>query len=268
MDVLTNKSTRTETDWSRAAGVAAGVGVHALFVYTVWRLFWFLRDGAEAGPNGTLWVDALLALQFAVPHSVLLYPSVKRRLTKWVPPAFYGLLYTTVTCLSLQAIFAWWRPVGPILWRFDGASSGVVAAAFYASWAALFYSLNLTGLGHQTGLTPWLAWVRGQASPRRCFEPRGAYRWLRHPVYLSFMGLVWFTPAMTLDHAVLTGIWTGYLLVGSWLKDRRLEHYVGAPYREYETRVPGFPLAVVGPLGRRRRVAAVASRDAPIGKAA
>ncbi|MCA9240632.1 MAG: hypothetical protein KDA37_10545, partial [Planctomycetales bacterium] len=103
-----------------------------------------------------------------------------------------------------------------------------------------------------TGLTPWLAWVRGQAPPRRDFNPCGAYRFVRHPVYLSFMGLVWFTPTMTLDQAVLTGVWTVYLFVGSWLKDRRLEHFIGEPYREYERRVPGYPLMLVGPLATKR----------------
>ena len=57
---------------------------------------------------------------------------------------------------------------------------------------------------------------------------------------------------MTLDHALLTGIWTIYIFIGSWLKDRRLEFYLGETYREYETRVPGYPFMTWGPLGLRR----------------
>lgn len=242
-------------DWSarRLFGVGAGIAVHLLFAATVWQLFWFLKNGAAARPEGSLLVDIALALLFAVPHSLLLHPVARKRLSPWIAPSFYGLFYTVVTCVTLLAVFAWWRPVGPVLWRFTGPIQTVLETAFYASWAALFYSLHLTGLGFQTGLTPWLAWVRRKPTPRREFAPRGAYRWLRHPVYLSFMGLVWFTPTMTLDHAVLTGIWTAYLLVGSWLKDRRLEYYIGEPYRDYESRVTGYPLAMVGPLGKRKR---------------
>ena len=61
-----------------------------------------------------------------------------------------------------------------------------------------------------------------------------------------------FTPTMTLDHAILTAVWTLYLAVGSYLKDERLAHYMGEEYRQYQQQVPGYPLAPWGPLGRRR----------------
>jgi len=109
----------------------------------------------------------------------------------------------------------------------------------------------MTGLGYQNGWTPFYHWLRGQKAPRREFKPRGAYKLIRHPVYLSFLGLAWFTPQMTLDHASLTSIWTAYIFYDSSLKDRRLEHFIGQPYREYQRQVPGYPLVASGPLGRR-----------------
>jgi methanethiol S-methyltransferase len=116
---------------------------------------------------------------------------------------------------------------------------------------ALFYSLSLTGLGWQTGWTPWIHWLRGVAPPKRKFEPCGVYRMLRHPVYLSFLGLIWFTPTMTLDHAVLTAVWTTYIFYGSYLKDERLAFYLGDVYRHYQERVAGYPGVCWGPLGKR-----------------
>jgi len=67
------------------------------------------------------------------------------------------------------------------------------------------------------------------------------------------LGLVWFTPRMSADHAVLTGVWTVYVFVGSYLKDRRLAFYLGDTYREYASRVPGYPGMLFGPLGKWRR---------------
>jgi len=44
---------------------------------------------------------------------------------------------------------------------------------------------------------------------------------------MSFLGLIWFTTTMTLDHAVLTIIWTAYIYAGSYFKDKRMIHFVG-----------------------------------------
>lgn len=221
-------------------GLLAGIATHLLFAVTVWYLFWFLRDGSAKEADRPLLWDACLALQFTIPHSLLLLPSVRSRLSRWIPREFYGLFYCVTTSLSLFVLFWGWRASDVVLYRLNGTFETLVRGAFYASWAALFYSLHLTGLGWQTGLTPWLCWVRNVPVPRREFVPRGAYRWIRHPVYLSFLGLIWFTPTMTLDHVVLTGIWSIYILVGSHLKDGRLLFFYGDTYREYWQRVPGF----------------------------
>jgi protein-S-isoprenylcysteine O-methyltransferase Ste14 len=219
---------------------------------TVWFLFWFLRDGAISQRHGQ-WVviDVGLAIFFAVSHSVMLYPPSRRKLQKWIPSAFYDSVFCVVTCLSLLLLFFAWRTSETVLWQASGWSQSLIRIGFYGSWGAMFYSLWLTGLGYQNGWTPFFYWLRRQPPPRRDFKPRGAYRLIRHPVYMSFLGMVWFTPRMSLDHAALTAIWTAYIFYGSFLKDRRLEHFIGQPYKQYASKVPGYPLVPFGPLSRR-----------------
>ncbi|WP_158222750.1 NnrU family protein [Rhodopirellula sp. MGV] len=236
----------------RASGLTFGFANQALFLVTVWYLFWFLRDGSIQSSHGNwILVDTVLALVFAFAHSLMLAPKTRRVLSKWIPSAFYDSVFCVVTCVSLLVMFVGWRTSETTLWQATGQTAAFVRTAFYISWGALIYSLSLTGLGYQTGWTPFYHWLRQQPSPRREFKPRGAYKLFRHPVYLSFLGLVWFTPTMTLDHAVLTAIWTAYIFYGSFLKDRRLEFYIGEPYKYYQARVPGYPLFFWGPLGRR-----------------
>lgn len=232
----------------RVLGISFGVATHVLFFATVWRLLPFL-----AGENlsvGSLWIDVLLAGQFAVVHSLLLHPVTRRRLEPWIGGAFYGCLFCVATCVTLWVIFCFWRASPVIVWQLTGRAAMIVNLAYYGSWIALFYSLSLTGLGYQTGFTPWWSWLHGQKPPRRAFEPRGVYRWLRHPTYCCFLGLIWFHPVATLDRALLLAVWTAYVFAGSVLKDRRLAFYVGAPYLEYQARVPGYPLMLFGPLAR------------------
>ncbi len=238
---------------SRWPGALLGFGAHALLGVTVWFLFPFLMDSSapvrEVSSAWWCW-DGLLVLLFGVSHSVLLYPAVRDRLENVFPGALHGVLFTVVTCLSLLLLIFHWQQSGVELWRLEGWPRYAVCTAYLASWAGLLYTVSLTGAGFQTGWTPFWAWLRDQPRPRRRFDIRGAYRWLRHPVYLSFLGLVWFTPTMTLDRALFTGLMTAYVFLGSYLKDRRLLFYLGDLYRDYQARVPGYPVIGLGPLGR------------------
>ena len=235
----------------RLPGIVLGVATQILFGVTVWYLFHFLKGPRFAsGRTNGLVVDALLALQFAIIHSLLLLPSVRERLARSIPSAFYGCFYCIATCASLLVMFTGWKRSSTVIWQFSSSGRTLVEIAFIASWFALFYSLSLTGLGYQTGLTPWWHWVRRRPQPPRAFNPRGAYRWLRHPIYLSFLGLVWFTPLVTADRLILILAWTLYIGVGSCLKDRRLVYYLGDQYRRYQAVVPGYPGFWFGPLGK------------------
>jgi protein-S-isoprenylcysteine O-methyltransferase Ste14 len=245
-----------ETDWRawlpRAGGISFGIATQLLFAPTVCYVFLFLRDGAMRPASNWLSIDCLLAFQFAVPHSILLLPRVRSALSRVMPSQFYGSLFAASTCVSLWAIFVCWRSSPVLIWNAEGWSRIAIYAGFYASWAALIYSLKLVGLGYQSGWTQWMYWFRRQALPRREFVERNVYAWMRHPVYLSFLGLIWFTPHMTADHAILTGVWTVYIFVGSCLKDQRMAFYLGDTYHEYASRVPGYPGMFFGPLGKWR----------------
>jgi protein-S-isoprenylcysteine O-methyltransferase Ste14 len=255
----------------RVFWICFGLFAQALFLLTVCRLFPFLQ-GTGRGLLA-VWLaplpfrpglDLLLAAQFACLHSWLLLPRTRERLRQFIPGPQYGCFFCTATCLSLLLTIEGWHPSPQALWRLHGAGGTAVTVSFLLSWPALIYSLSLTGLGYQTGWTPWWAWLRRRPLARTWAEPGGLYRVFRHPIYLSFLALIWLTPAMTLDRAVLTAAWTVYIFVGSHLKDRRLVHYVGEPYRRYQARVPGYPLVPWGPLGRVpfRECLPVASRRA------
>jgi methanethiol S-methyltransferase len=235
----------------RAIGFAFGIGTQLFFAVTVWHLYGFLKGpDLPVAVSGNLLFDCALAILFAIPHSLLLYPAIRSRLTRLIPQAFYGCFYCVATCCTLLPLFGFWQPDRHVIWSAEATVRFGIQAAFFASWGALFYSLSLTGLGYQTGWTPWWRWLRNHPAAPRPFQPRGAYRLLRHPVYLSFLGLIWFTPLMTLDRLLLAGIWSLYIATGSWLKDARLVFYLGDTYRAYQARVPGYIGIPIGPLAR------------------
>jgi protein-S-isoprenylcysteine O-methyltransferase Ste14 len=244
----------------RLLGIGFGVATQALFLATLLPVYRFLRNDWAAAPEGSLWIDAALALGFAIPHSILLHPSTRRSITGWLPSELYGCLFCLVTCSSLLVLLEFWRGSQTVLWAWPQTLQPAIRAAFLGCWAILFYSLSLTGLEYQTGVGPWWRWVRRQPVPRRQFLPRGAYRYLRHPAYLSFLGLVWLTPVVTADRAVLIAVWTTYVFVGSYLKDRRLAQVLGEPYVQYVSEVPAYPFLAWMPKPLRLLDLAAADR--------
>lgn len=241
------------TRLGRGLGIGFGVMTQLVFLWTVVQLFLFLRYGGSQPSNTAgLWVDLAFAIAFAVPHSLLLVPSIQQRIKKSLPAGLLGCVHCLVTCTSLLVMFHYWGVSRVVLWELHGGWQTLVLVGFYGSWVGLFYSLYLTGLGYQTGLTQWWYWLIRENPPRREFVVKGAYRWMRHPVYMSFLGLIWFTPHMSLDHAILTGVWTAYIYAGSYFKDRRLIRFIGQPYLEYAARIPGLPIIGFGSLRRMR----------------
>lgn len=232
-----------------------GFLTQGVFGVTAVCLIWFLSGlpalATTAGPD--VWriaVDSGLSLLFALPHSLLLYPPVRRRITKVVPSPLYGCFFCTTTCLTALLLILFWQPFG-VVFTPGRPALFVLALPYAAAWLLFAYSVSLTGFGYQTGWTPFLFWLRRQDPPRREFSPRGLYRFIRHPIYFSFLLIMWTPLVWSLDRFLLNAVWTIYVFVGSYLKDRRLEYYLGAAYRSYEAAVPGYPL-LPGPLGRLR----------------
>jgi len=238
--------------------IAFGICTHVLFAWTVARLFSFLAGTSHGFCSSQLsswrlpWygVDIFLAIQFSVLHSFLLLRRTRERWESLIPSLQYGCVFCTTTCLSLLLTIECWQSGSGVAWRLTGVGGWFVRAAFLLTWPVLIYCLSLTGLGYQTGWTPWWAWLRRCKPPPRRFEPRAIYRILRHPVYLSFLGLLWLVPTATADRALLIGLWSCYIFIGSTLKDRRLLSYLGNAYRRYQARVPGYPFLPAGPLAR------------------
>jgi hypothetical protein len=265
--VMDDKLERPASRVCWLVGLALGVGTHIAFAITVGDLFRFLRLGTGYVAENWATHDLLLSLQFAGIHSLLLYPQVRNCLTRVIPREWYGLFFCAVTCVCLNWIFMSWRESDRILWQLEGVGETIMLCGFYLSWILLGHSLWISGPGYQTGLTPWWYWLRNRRPPRRGLVTTSWYRYFRHPIYLSFLGLIWFNPRMTWDHGLLTLVWTIYIFVGSYLKDERLAFHLGATYREYQRSVPGYPFLYWGPLGpyrSRRSEADVSASGKPV----
>ncbi len=69
---------------------------------------------------------------------------------------------------------------------------------------------------------------------------QGAYRWVRHPLYLTILLMIWSHPDPTADRLLFNVLFTTWIIVGTVLEERDLVAVFGNDYQNYQRRVPMF----------------------------
>jgi len=112
-----------------------------------------------------------------------------------------------------------------------------------AGWVLLARAMSEAGLGVQTGATGWLAmWRGGRPRYPRGFPEHGLHALCRHPIYASFIVLLWASPHWSLDRLLIAAPLTAYCVYGPKRKEARYRARHGAAYAEYLSRTPAlFP---------------------------
>jgi protein-S-isoprenylcysteine O-methyltransferase Ste14 len=89
-------------------------------------------------------IDALLLLIFAVQHSVMARPAFKEVLTRFIPAAGERSTYVLCSSLLLIALFAFWQPIGGVVWDVTNpVARGAINAVFGFGFALVFVATLL-----------------------------------------------------------------------------------------------------------------------------
>jgi protein-S-isoprenylcysteine O-methyltransferase Ste14 len=115
----------------------------------------------------------------------------------------------------------------PWRWLMRGGQGLALAAAI---WAVL-----QTGPTYFLGLSQLLDRGSAQADT---LQVRGFYCWVRHPLYLLSIIILWLSPAMTVNTLTFYILITLYFAIGSLHEERRLLAEFGDAYRDYQRQVP------------------------------
>lgn len=198
-------------------------------------------DSAPTRPLvDALLIDLALLTIFAVQHSGMARPAFKRWLTRFIPEAAERSTYVLLSTLCLAALMYFWAPLGGVIWQATNTWAEMSLIGLYlASWALLLYATFLINHFDLFGLRQvWFA-LRDKELPALRFVTPALYRIVRHPIYVGWLGIVWFTPTMTVTHFVFAVGATLYILVGIKLEERDLEH-AHPEYAQYKRKVPGL----------------------------
>jgi len=217
----------------RVLGPSAGL-MYILFLF----MGSFTIIDLNLSENTSLLFDVFVSVLFFLQHSVLIRRGVRQRLTKVIPDEFYNAFYgiTSIVCLFLVMIF-WQKSQFPIAIA-DDFSFWLLRASFFLSIIGFYWGVRSIGSFDALGVKPIRDHIYKKPDKPWQLSEKGPYRWVRHPLYLFVLILIWSCPVLTIDRMIFNIMWTFWIAIGTYLEDRDLHREFGSQYLEYSSRVP------------------------------
>lgn len=195
------------------------------------------RFGLERG--GRLLMDTFLCLFFFTQHSVMVRRGFRLKMTRIVHADLHGAIYAAASGICLLILTSLWQPVGPALWIPPDGLRWAMMAIFLAAGAGAWWGSSSLGGFDALGVRPAMRVFKDRKPVAAIpFTVRGPYRWVRHPLYLFSLIIIWSGPVFTTDRLLHNGLWTAWIILGATLEERDLVGCFGKAYRSYRKTVP------------------------------
>jgi protein-S-isoprenylcysteine O-methyltransferase Ste14 len=186
-----------------------------------------------------LLIDTLLLGIFAVQHSAMARPAFKRVLTRYIPTAAERSTYVLFSSLALIALFAFWQPIGGVIWNVtDPVIRNAVNMLFGFGFALVFVSTLLINHFDLFGLRQVSLYLVGKPYTHLAFRTPLFYKFVRHPLYVGWFIAFWATPTMTGAHLLFAIMTSAYMLMAIRWEERDLIMAHGSHYENYRKQVP------------------------------
>lgn len=190
---------------------------------------WSVADGWR--PAG---VDIVVFTAFALHHSVFARGPLKGLMSRLVSEPLERSTYVWIASAGFAIVCLVWQPVPGVAWTATGTLAAALTVLQLAGIvlsvvaAARIGGLSLAGIPQALG-------ERSETPPN--LTESGLYRFVRHPIYLGWLFIVWPTPVMTGTRLVFAAISTAYLAAAIPFEERDLHRMFGPAYADYARRV-------------------------------
>jgi methanethiol S-methyltransferase len=189
-------------------------------------------------PTTVLWWDMALSMLFFLQHSGMIRRPFRAWLGRLIDPKYHAAIYGIASGVALAAVVLLWQPSRASLVVLAGPlrhlSQGLSMAAFgFFVWAA-----RSQRPFDPLGLAPLVAHLRNKPARAPTFVAGGPYRWVRHPLYLAVLVLIWSCPDVTTDRLLFQVLWSVWIILAARLEEADLLAELGDTYRTYCREVP------------------------------
>lgn len=241
---------------NRVTGLLYGVVSYTIFFATFLYAVGFVGNifvpkAIDSVPNVPMTQALLINLGllgiFAIQHSMMARAGFKRWITKFIPESMERSTYTLASSLALIALFAFWEPMGGLVWDIESpVGAALMYGGFAFGWLLVLVCTFLINHFDLFGLRQvWLHFRNKPYTPLD-FKLPYLYQVVRHPMYVGWFFAFWCTPTMTVAHLAFAIATSAYILIAIQLEERDLME-AHPEYREYRKRVP-----MILPFTRKR----------------
>ncbi len=182
--------------------------------------------------------DGLLSVIFFVQHSGMVRRGFRDRLSNFIPPLYHGALYTIVSGVVLTTLIVFWQGSGISLYELQSPSRWFVRGFLFMTIAGSFWAIFSLRAFDTFGLAPIRVELSGKRMQSQQFVVRGPYLWVRHPLYVLVILMLWSCPDLTADRLLFNVLWTVWICVGAVLEEADLVADFGEKYSDYQSKVP------------------------------
>lgn len=181
---------------------------------------------------------------FYFTHSLFANNTVKQKLIRWFPflGRYYRIGYNLLSVLLFG--FAWYQQgkLGhTLLFRFDPIVNYIGLGLILLSLIGMWLSFKSYSKREFFGLSQWKGNVKDNAVHMQ-LNRTGLNKYVRHPLYsftfLFLLGYLLYKPYLSSMPFISFGYI--YLVVGTYLEEKKLVKEFGDTYLKYKQQVPRF----------------------------
>ena len=228
--------------WAGGALFAAAL-VYFLFSYSV-----TFGETAEGGAApGSIAFNVALFSAFALHHSIFARDAVRAFVRRLASAPLERPVYVWVASLMLIGVCYAWRPVPGVAWQIPSPWNwAMVPVQLAGVWVtlratAVIDGLELAGLRQFVNPKPQIPNPKSQdpgSTPPMEFKTDGPYGWVRHPIYLGWILVVFGMGTMTMTRLLFAVVSSVYILIAIPFEERTLRAHSAGTYDDYVRRVP------------------------------
>jgi protein-S-isoprenylcysteine O-methyltransferase Ste14 len=222
-----------------AAGLFGASSLALFGVFLLWGpLCWVALPVSRDA--GALVFDGCLSLAFFIQHSVMVRRSFGARFERVVPERYHDAVYAIFSGVVLLAVVVLWQEsprvlvdlAGPWRWLLRVLIPAAAVVSAWGVWALRHFDV----FGWSALWAP--GGVRGEEHIP--LVTGGPYRWVRHPIYLAIVLVIWSYPTLSRDRLLFNVLWTTWIVLAAAWEERDLIVIFGDAYRQYRRDVPMF----------------------------